>query len=119
VDEQHGVVMTTAAAGGARLRLVGHLDHVGVDRLRALLDDLAEPGARVLLDLSRAGALPVAVLRALAATHRLLAVSRGGLQVLDPSPAAARSLRTSGLDRALRVEGWPARARTAGEAAVS
>jgi hypothetical protein len=116
---EHGVVMTTAGSGVARLRLVGRLDEAAVDRLRALLDDLAAPGAQVRVDLSRAGALPLVVLRALAVAHRGLAVGGGGLQVDDPSPAAARSLRTSGLHRALLVEGWPASVAAPDEAAVS
>jgi anti-anti-sigma regulatory factor len=116
---EHGVVMTTAGSGGARIRLVGRLDEAAVDRLRALLDDLAAPGAQVRVDLSGAGALPLVVLRALAVAHRGLAAGEGGLQVVDPSPAAACSLRVSGLHRALRVEGWPAAVTPPEEAAVS
>lgn len=103
----HGVVLSTAAAGGVRLRLVGDLDAVAVDRLRGLLDDAAQPGSDVVVDLSRAAALPISVLRALALAHRRLAAGDGGLMLVDPSPTAARALRSSGLHRALRVTGWP------------
>lgn len=104
----HGVVLSTAVAGGVRLRLVGDLDSVAVDRLGALLDDAAQPGSDVVVDLSRAAALPISVLRALALAHRRLAAGVGELVLVDPSPAAARALRSSGLHRALHITGWPA-----------
>lgn len=101
------VVLSTADAGGLRLRLVGDLDDEAVDRLRALLDDVAHPGGDVAVDLSRAAALPIGVLRALAAAHRRRPDGAGSLTVVDPSPPAARALRISGLHRVLRITGWP------------
>jgi anti-anti-sigma regulatory factor len=98
----HGVVMSTTDGDGSRLRLVGRLDERAVDRLRALLDDVPV-SAHVRIDLSRAAGLPLAVLRVLAAAHRRLGVGGGSFVVVDPSPAAALALRTSGLDRALVV----------------
>jgi anti-anti-sigma factor len=103
----HSVVMSTTDDDGARLLLAGKLDESAVDRLRALLDDVAAPGAAVRVDLSRAALLPLGVLRALAAAHRRLHGGGGSLVVVDPSPQAARSLRTSGLHRALTVQAWP------------
>lgn len=98
----HGVVMSTTDPEGARLHLVGDLDEAAVDRLRALLDDVPLGGA-VRLDLSRARVLPIGVLRVLAAAHRRLSGGGGSFVLVDPSPAAARDLRTSGLDRVLVV----------------
>lgn len=103
----HGVVLSTDDADGARLHLVGSLDEAAVDRLRAVLDDVV-PGVQVRVDLSRSDGLPVGVLRALAAAHRRLGAGGGSFVVVDPSPAAVRALRTSGLDRALVVLAPPA-----------
>jgi anti-anti-sigma factor len=107
MSEPTGVVMATAGDGATRLRVAGELDVRAVDRLRAQLEDAAGRGASVRVDLSRAGALPVALLRALAAAHRTTG-SGGSLVVVDPSPAAVRVLRTSGLHRVLAVEQPPA-----------
>jgi anti-anti-sigma regulatory factor len=104
--------MATTLADGARLRVRGRLDSAAGDRFNALLEDLVEPQAVVRVDLSRAEVLPVAVLRALAASHRRLGEA-GGLVVEDPSEAAVRSLRTSGLHRVLCVERRAAAPRTA------
>jgi anti-sigma B factor antagonist len=108
VVDEHSVVMSTADDDGARLLLAGPLDEPALDRLRALLDDVAVPRAVVRVELARAGTLPLGALRALAAAHRRITAGGGTFVLLDPSPAAARSLRTSGLDRALAVQGWPA-----------
>jgi anti-anti-sigma regulatory factor len=107
IDEQ-GVVLAAARGRSARLIVSGRLDDAAVDRLRALLDDVRAPGAVVRVDLSRAATLPLVALRALAAAHRDL---RGGARLVleHPSPAAARALRTSGLHRVLRIDGWPVR----------
>jgi anti-sigma B factor antagonist len=112
----HGVVLSTTDAAGARLRLVGRLDEAAVDRLRALLDDVAV-GDEVLVDLSRTAALPLGVLRVLAAAHRRLRSDVGSFVIVDPSPPAARALRVSGLDRVLVVLSAPAPA--AADEAVS
>lgn len=112
----HGVVMSTTDADGGRLRLVGRLDDTAVDRLRALLEDLPA-GAEVQVDLSRAAGLPLGVLRVLAAAHRRSTAGGGSFVVVDPSPASARALRTSGLDRVLAVRAAPDV--PAAEAAVS
>lgn len=118
-EDLHSVVMSSACSAGARLLLSGDLDEPGVDRLRALLDDVAVPGADVRVDLSRAGHLAPGVLRALAAAHRRLGAAAGSFVLVHPSPAAARALRTSGLDRAFDVEGWPAPSAAGSEVAVS
>lgn len=107
-DDEQGVVMSTARGDGARLLVSGRLGPSAAERLRALLDDVHGPGAVVRVDLSHAALLPLAVLRALAATHRRLRDGGGGLVLEHPSPAAVRALRTSGLHHVLRIEGWPA-----------
>jgi anti-anti-sigma factor len=108
VEPERGVVMSTAGDAVIRLRVAGELDASAVDRLRAQLEDATVRGASVRVDLSRADALPLALLRALAAAHRTTGGS-GSLVVTDPSPAAVRALRTSGLHRVLAVEQPPAR----------
>jgi anti-anti-sigma regulatory factor len=105
LDELPGSVLTAPRPGGTRIHLRGRLDAVGAGRLRAVLEDLPDRGSSVLVDLSRSGALPVAALRALAAAHARLQLGTGELVLERPSSAAALSLRTSGLDRVLRVEG--------------
>lgn len=105
--DDRGVVMSTAGQDGARLVLAGALDVTAVERLRALLDDVAGPAAVVRIDLSRATHLPLGVLQALAAGHRHVVAGGGSLVLTDPSPAATRALRTSGLHRALQVERRP------------
>lgn len=105
-QQEHSVVMSTSRPEGAHLRLAGELDEPAVDRLRALLDDLPR-GADVRVDLSRTGRLPLGVLRALAAAHRRLSAGGGAFVVAQPSHAAARTLRVSGLHRVLVVHGWP------------
>lgn len=107
-DNEQGVVMATARGDLARLVVSGRLGPAGVDRLRGLLDDVHGPGAVVSVDLAHAAVLPVAVLRALAATHRRLRDGGGGLVVEQPSAAAVRTLRTSGLHHVLQIQGWPA-----------
>lgn len=106
-DDARGVVLATASGDATRLRLSGDLSHEAVDRLAALVDDVAGPGASVLVDLSRAESLPLGLLRALTGAHRRLRDSGGTLVLLDPSPAVVRVLRTSGLHRVLQVQGWP------------
>jgi hypothetical protein len=99
--------MATGGADQLRLRVRGRLDADEAGRLRAVLEDV-EGDAAVRLDLSRSGPLPVDVLRALATASRRLDAGGGTVLVQRPSPAAALSLRTSGLHRVLRIEGWPA-----------
>ena len=110
-DDTRGVVLSTvtptARGEATRLRLAGGLSTQDVDRLTALLDDVAGPGAVVVVDLSRAESLPLGLLRALAAGHRRLRDAAASLVIADPSSAAARVLRVSGLHRVLQVEGWP------------
>ncbi|HWH30900.1 MAG TPA: STAS domain-containing protein [Mycobacteriales bacterium] len=96
-------VMSVETADGVRVHVRGELDDAATGRLRGLLDDVVAPRSVVRVDLSRADGLPVAVLRALAATHRRLSEGGGGLVVEGPSPAARRVLRTSGLHRVLPV----------------
>ena len=114
--ESHGVVMSTETStergDASRLLLSGVLDENVVDRVSALLDDLAGPGHDVVVDLSRAESLPLGVLRALVAAHRRLHASGGSLLVVEPSSAARRVLRTSGLHRVLPISGWPATVET-------
>lgn len=109
-DDVRGMVLSTASRAATRLRLAGDLSHEAVTRLSALVDDAAGPGAVVVADLSRAEALPLELLRALAAAHRRLRDAGGSLVLADPSPAAARVLRISGLQRVLQVQGSPASA---------
>jgi anti-anti-sigma factor len=109
-DDGAGVVLSTASGDATRLHLAGELSHEAVDRLSALVDDVAGPGACVVADLSRADALPLGLLRALVGAHRRLRDSGGSLVLADPSPAAARVLRISGLHLVLTVQGWPAAA---------
>lgn len=118
-DDEHGVVISTTDDDGARLVLSGSLDDVAVDRLRAVLDDVPGPRAVVRIDLSRAAHLPIGALRALAVTHRRLHGGEGRVVVVDPSPAALVSLRTSGLHRALRVGQRSAAATATVDEAVS
>ena len=92
-----GSLVSTTRPDGVRLHVRGVLDGPAVERLRGLL---ADGGDAVRVDLSRAAALPVEALRALAAAHR-----RGQAVVLEnPSAAARQVLRVSGLDRVLVVE---------------
>ena len=80
-------------------------------------DLVAGDADEVLVDLSRTAALPLGVLRVLAAAHRRLRGDVGSFVIVDPSPAAARALRVSGLDRVLVVLSAPAPA--AADEAVS
>lgn len=107
VERDAGVVMSTSHGDRARLVVAGRPDPAACDRIDALLDDVRAPGTVVRVDLSHAASLPVAVLRCLVTAARRLADAGGGLVVVDPSPAAARTLRTSGLHHVLDVEGWP------------
>ena len=111
-QDAHGVVMSTETStvrgGASRMLLAGVLDDEVVDRISALLDDLAGPGVDVVVDLSRSESLPLGVLRALVAAHRRLQASGGSLVVTEPSAAARRVLRTSGLHSVLQISGWPA-----------
>lgn len=100
-----GSLVSTTRPDGVRVHVRGRLDGSAVERLRALLAE----GGQVRLDLSRADALPVEVLRTLAAAHR---AAPGALVLEQPSPAATRSLRVSGLDRVLAVEVAAAAPRT-------
>ena len=106
-DDARGVVLSTASGAATRIRLAGDLSLEAVDRLSALVDDVAGPGSVVVADLSRAEALPLGLLRALASAHHRLRDCGGSLVLADPSPAAARVLRISGLHRVLQVDGWP------------
>lgn len=103
-----GSLMATTDGRGTRVRVRGRLDDADAGRLRALLEDAAPPAVRV--DLSRAGTLPPAVLRVLAGAHRARVEGAAGLVLEQPSRAATRSLRVSGLDRVLAVELRPGRA---------
>lgn len=98
--QDNGSLLATSDVAGLRLRLQGRLDAADAGRLRGLLDDAAAEGIAVRVDLSRAGDLGVDVLRVLAA-HARDAASR--LVLEQPSAAAARALRVSGLDRVLAV----------------
>ena len=118
-EDASGVVLATASGAATRLRLAGALSGEAVTRLSALADDVADRRAVALADLSRADALPLGMLHALAAAHRRLRDAGGSLVLVDPSPAAARVLRTSGLHRALQVQGWPASAGPAASGAAT
>lgn len=107
VERDAGVVMATSQGDSARLVVAGRPDPADCDRIAGLLDDVRAPRAVVRVDLSRATSLPVALLRCLMTAARRLADGGGGLVVVDPSAAAVRTLRTSGLHRVLAVEGWP------------
>ena len=103
-------VMSVATADGVHVHVRGRLDDAATGRLRGLLDDVVAPRSVVRVDLSRAEGLPVAVLRALAATHRRLHDAGGRLVLESPSVPARRVLRTSGLHHVLPVSTRPARA---------
>lgn len=109
--DAHGVVMSTETStvrgDATRLLLAGVLDEDVVERISALLDDVAGPGVDVVVDVARAESLPLGVLRALVAAHRRLHASGGSLVLVEPSEAARRVLRTSGLHRVLQISGWP------------
>ena len=102
------VVMSTSHGDGARVLLAGEVDASTCERLGALLEEVRAPRAEVRVDLARVERLPTAVLRCLLATALRLREAGGRLVVEQPSPAALRVLRTSGLHRVLDVEGWPA-----------
>lgn len=102
-EREPGVVLATARPDGAHLVLSGDVDGPGAVRLLAQLDDALEPGAQLTLDLSRITRLSVDALGALAAAHRRLRESGGGLLLESLSPQVVRVLRISGLDRVLVV----------------
>lgn len=85
--------------GAVRLAVSGELDMSVTDRLRSRLDALAEPGATVVLDMSKLAFIDSSGLNVLVTYHRRAAAEGWELRI-DPrlSSAVQRVVRLMGLD---------------------